>query len=221
MRNGLMNENISIDEKPAVKKIHPHVPSEPGLALSTPNAATNTVRGFSPPKPTETMTTFTNKVFFALAALTLVASTATLSSYAQAGNSVTHAAHGSQIAIHIAKDILLGVTFETGRETVELQPGTLMFMCDAGQVRSTRRTMDNVEIELEQCQTPRGLDPLPENWIDSDVSTYEPATAAGMPAVDLTGQWLNLPPVGLEDEQAQGYSFARVRITITARPRSR
>ena len=192
------------------------------------------------------MTLSTYKASFLLAALLLVASMATLNSYAQGSNGggldcskgSTHPRCDSvnttifnpgkpntRLEMHIVNDSLLFVAVANGRNTAEAQPenANLMFMCDAAQTRMQKVTVQyNAVLELEQCAGPRGFDPLPENWIDSDVSTsYQPLETRETPDVNLSGQWLNLPPFDTRDEQAQGYSFARVRITITARPRSR
>ena len=206
----------------------------------------NSVRGFSPPKPTETMTLFTHKASLTLAALMLVASMGALNSYAQgSGKDGLDCSKGSthprcdsvstmivnpgkpdtRLEMHIVNDSLLYVMVANGHNTAKAQPENenLMFKCDSGQTRMQKVTVQyNAVLELEQCAGPRGFDPLPENWIDSDVSfSYQPYEARETPDVNLAGQWLNLPPLETRDEQARGYSFARTRITITARPRSR
>ena len=193
------------------------------------------------------MTTFTHKATVALTALMLVASMTVLNSNAQGkgggldcskGSTHPHCDSvnttifnpgkpGTRLQLQIVNDSLLYVMVARGRNTATAQPENenLMFMCDQDQVRMQKVTVQyNAVLELEQCAGPRGFDPLPENWIDSDVSfSYKPSTDRETPDVNLAGQWLNLPPstAATEDEQAQGYSFARVRITITARPRSR
>ena len=192
------------------------------------------------------MTLSTNKATCTLLALMLVASMGVLSSYAQgSGSGSLDCSKGSthprcdsvstmirnpgkpstRLEMHIVNDSLLYVMVASGRNSATARPENenLMFMCDAGQTRMQKVTVQyNAVLELEQCAGPRGFDPLPENWIDSDVSTsYKPYEARETPDVNLAGQWLNLPPFDIRDEKAQGYSFARVRITITARPRSR
>ena len=197
------------------------------------------------------MTTFTNKAFFALATFILIASMTVLTSYAQSGSSgkggndsldcskgSTHPRCDSvsttilnpgkpdtRLELHIVNDALLYVMVANPRGGAEVHPESenLMFNCDQDRVRRSKKTLDYLTFELEQCASSRGFDPLPENWIDSDVAaSYRAYDARKMPDVDLSGQWLNLPPIGAtRDEQAQGYAFARVRVTITARPRSR
>jgi len=189
------------------------------------------------------MKPFIYKAFLAFVALMLAGSMGALTSYAQGsgdkGGGTKHPCsktsnpgacdslditvfdpnHDTRMEVVIIADTLYFAVVDTGSESVELQPGNLMFMCEPGQIRSTQSTHDNVLIELEQCPDPRGLDPLPEGWLDSSVSFETASGRAGiMPGDNLAEQWLNLP-AATRDEQAQGYSFARVRITITARPR--
>lgn len=184
------------------------------------------------------MHSLTHKALFAFTLLALFAAPFALSSYAQGSSGDgLDCAKGSthpqcdgvsttifnpdrpspRVNVLIVADSLLYVTVESDAPADD----ALMWACEPGQVRTTTRTRDGLLIELEQCPTPRGFDPLPENWIDSDVSASYQTDDRGYDNQD--GQWINLPTglAATQDEQARGYAFARVRITITARPRSR